>query len=154
MPERHLSAMGHLRHDRLAEARRRGGVVGRTERGGTGCPDSHAGRLSAFGTPPDLASAIAAGSSQTMSSCILDLYRSAMPNPNADWGTELPRAGEVPGLIVIPSRDPFNDDALSSDVAKLTGAQVVRLDGLSHNWMAQDPRSAAEALRRFWSQVH
>src|ERR1700712_4067457 len=57
---------------------------------------------------------------------MLALYRSAVPNLHADWGAELPAARRVPGLVVIPTDDAFNDDMLSSRTAHTTGARIVR----------------------------
>ena len=38
-----------------------------------------------MGVAPDDAVALAASADDTMASCILDLYRSAMPNARANW---------------------------------------------------------------------
>jgi pimeloyl-ACP methyl ester carboxylesterase len=88
----------------------------------------------------------------TMGGCILDLYRSALPNPHADWG-ELDRPVAAPGLVLQPSADPFDDLARSGEVATRLGARVHRMDGLGHWWMLQDPARAAAALRSFWEAL-
>jgi pimeloyl-ACP methyl ester carboxylesterase len=89
----------------------------------------------------------------TMGGCILDLYRSALPNPHADWGRELGRPVAAPGLVLQPGADPFDDPARSGEVAAMLGAGVHRLDGLGHWWMLQDPAAAVGALRSFWGSV-
>lgn len=113
-------------------------------------PDSTAGRLRGMRVPPALAGLIGAANDETMNACILDLYRSSVPNPHADWGSALPAARRTPGLVVIPAEDRFNDDRLSSDIARETGARVVRPQGLGHAWMAQDPEASARLLQDFW----
>ncbi|MFE3410527.1 alpha/beta fold hydrolase [Streptomyces mirabilis] len=111
-------------------------------------------RLEAMGIPPGQAALIAAANDETMISCILDLYRSAVPNLSVDWGRDLPGAARVPGLVVIPTEDPFNDYALSSRTARQVGASVARPQHLRHAWMAQDPHTAAQLLEEFWSTIH
>ena len=51
-----------------------------------GSPHSTAARLARSGVPVAEAKAMGAAHDETMSRCILDLYRSAVPNVSADWG--------------------------------------------------------------------
>jgi pimeloyl-ACP methyl ester carboxylesterase len=107
--------------------------------------------LRASGVPEAEAAATEAALDETMSGCILDLYRSAVPNPHADWGPELERPVRWPGLVLQPTADPYDDAAASSEVAGRLGARTARLEGLGHWWMLQDPAAAAAALRTFWA---
>ncbi|MFD9733538.1 alpha/beta fold hydrolase [Umezawaea sp. NPDC059074] len=116
-------------------------------------PKSFPGRLRNLAVPPALAEEIGAANDETMNTCILALYRSSVPNLHADWGADLPAARRAPGLVVIPTADPFNDPVLSGRTAETAGARVVRPEGLGHAWMAQDPRTAADLLREFWASV-
>jgi pimeloyl-ACP methyl ester carboxylesterase len=84
-----------------------------------------------------------------MGGCILDLYRSAVPNCHADWGPFGPT--RVPGAVLVATDDPFGDRTKADDVAATFAAEVIELPGAGHFWPAQAPELAAEALRRFWS---
>ena len=71
-------------------------------------------RHSALGTRTPLPWRWAAD--ETMAACILDLYRSAVPNTSADWRDSLhPTA--APGLVLVPSDDPFGDAGASGQAA-------------------------------------
>jgi pimeloyl-ACP methyl ester carboxylesterase len=116
-------------------------------------PGAFAGFLQAAGVPEADAVGIAAAYGETMAGCILDLYRSAVPNPYADWGAELSRAAAAPGLVLQPTADGFDDPARSAEVAARLGARTERLDGLGHWWMLQDPAAGVAALRTFWASL-
>jgi pimeloyl-ACP methyl ester carboxylesterase len=116
-------------------------------------PESAASRLALLGVPWDQAVTMGAALDETMSTCILDLYRSAVPNVSADWGADLRAAGRAPGLVLLASADPLNDEDLSIDVARRLAAQTHRFDGLGHAWMTEDPAMAAAVLQQFWSSV-
>ena len=109
--------------------------------------------LRAAGAGEADAAAMEAAHDETMGGCILDLYRSALPNPYADWGAELSRPAPAPGLVLQPSADEFDDPVPSAAVAARLGARTERLDGLGHWWMLQDPAAGAAVLRAFWSTL-
>ncbi len=111
--------------------------------------DSFAGRLARHGVPEDQARVMGAAHDETMSRCILDLYRSAEPNVFADWGAEATQPTRAPGLVLLLPDAP-EDEAMSLEVAQWLGARTDRLDGLDHCWMAQDPQATLTVLRRFW----
>jgi pimeloyl-ACP methyl ester carboxylesterase len=116
-------------------------------------PESAASRLALLGVPWDQAVAMGAALDETKSACILNLYRSAVPNVSADWGAELRAPGGAPGLVLLASADPLNDEDLSIDVARRLTAQMHRFDGLGHAWMTEDPTTTAAVLQHFWSSV-
>jgi pimeloyl-ACP methyl ester carboxylesterase len=88
----------------------------------------------------------------TMSRCILDLYRSAMPNAAKDWGADV-RPTDAPGMLLAPTADPFGNEAITRDMAQRLDARVETLDDLGHWWMLQDPDRGADAISRFWKSI-
>jgi pimeloyl-ACP methyl ester carboxylesterase len=115
--------------------------------------DGRTRSLAAAGVPQADAATMAAAYDATMGGCILDLYRSAVPNPHADWGAELGGPAPAAGLVLQPTGDPYDDPARSGEVAARLGARTHRLDGVGHWWMLQDPAAAAAALRTFWGSL-
>ena len=115
-------------------------------------PEERAPVFESMGVPHDDAVALAAKSDETMSRCILDLYRSAVPNPYADW-KDIWGPVSAPGLVLHPTDDPFSDEALAVETAKVTGARFEKLEGLGHWWPLQGPGAAAAALVRFWDSL-
>jgi pimeloyl-ACP methyl ester carboxylesterase len=106
----------------------------------------------AFGVPEAAARTLGRGLDHTMSSCILDVYRSAVPNASKDWGDAV-RATDAPGMLLIPTEDPFDNEAMSREMGERLDTRVETLDGLGHWWMLQDPGRAAAALAGFWNSV-
>jgi hypothetical protein len=97
-----------------------------------------------------MAETIGAAHDETMSRCMLDFYRSAVPNVAADWWRDVRGPTRARGLILLLP-DPPEEEARSLEVADRLGAGTARLDDLEHCWMAQDPEAVAAVLRRFWS---
>jgi hypothetical protein len=92
-------------------------------------PTSTKARLVVVGGPNQLTGEIAAAHDETMSQCILDFYRSAIPNLAADWwGQPGPTASR--GLVLLLPNPP-QDEAMSADVASRLGATTARLDDLN-----------------------
>jgi pimeloyl-ACP methyl ester carboxylesterase len=103
-----------------------------------------------MGVPADDALAMAAASDAVMGQSILDLYRSATPNPHASWGPW--SATRPPGLVLHPTADPFDADDRSAEVAAVLGAQRATIDA-SHFWPYQAPAEAAAVLTAFWDSL-
>ena len=95
----------------------------------------------------DLASRI----NRTMADCILDLYRSAV-DVGRQWGPDF-AAIPAPGLVIIPSEEPFMRAVSATRAAARAHAETVSLDGFGHWWMLQDPARAATVLREFWATL-
>jgi pimeloyl-ACP methyl ester carboxylesterase len=114
-------------------------------------PDERGSVFEMFGVPPDRAGVLGGAVDQVMAQCILDLYRSAV-EVGRQWGPDFNNVPK-PGLVVIPSDDPF----LSHDGAKAgaghAGASVAELDGIGHWWMLQDPSRGAKVIEEFWSSL-
>jgi pimeloyl-ACP methyl ester carboxylesterase len=115
-------------------------------------PEPQAQRFESFGVPRADAQAMAAAVDETMGSCILDLYRSAVPNPYADWHDGWGPT-KAPGLVLWPTADPFGNEAKSSQVADALGARHEALEGLSHWWPLQAPADTAAVLNEFVMSV-
>jgi pimeloyl-ACP methyl ester carboxylesterase len=111
-------------------------------------PAGQSGVYEAFGVPAAEATAMAGRADEIMVSCILDLYRSAVPNVHASWGGDLAPTSS-PGLVLYAIDDPFGDEAMSADVARMLRAEQATLDGVGHWWALQAPEMAAAVLSDF-----
>jgi pimeloyl-ACP methyl ester carboxylesterase len=104
-----------------------------------------------FGVPEEPALDLASHINRTMADCILDLYRSAV-DVGRQWGPDF-AAIPAPGMVIIPSEEPFMSAASSTRAAARAGARTAALDGVGHWWMLQDPARAATVLREFWATL-
>ncbi len=110
--------------------------------------------LESLGMTPDIARDVAAASDDAMGRCILSLYRSAAQPAMARFGDDLAAAKARPGLVIIPTEDPYTGgEARARWAAAEAGAKVVVLQGLGHWWMIEDPAVGAAALREFWASL-
>jgi pimeloyl-ACP methyl ester carboxylesterase len=105
-----------------------------------------------LGIPAEAALEMASAGDAVMGACILDLYRSATPNPHASWGPWSPT--RAPGLIIHPSDDPFSEEAKAAEVATALGARFEVLQGAGHFWPYQAPGEGVEILEAFWASLH
>jgi pimeloyl-ACP methyl ester carboxylesterase len=115
-------------------------------------PEERAPIFESLGVPHADAVALAGESDETMASCILDLYRSATPNPHADWSDSWQPAS-APGLVLHFTEDPFDNRQLAEETARVTGARFEVFEGLGHWWPLQGPETVADALVRFWDSL-
>lgn len=115
--------------------------------------EERAGIFEQFGVSHELAVAMAAGVDRTMTECILALYRSAV-DIGREWAPEF-REIPAPGLVVVPSDDPFlsADGARAAAARAGAGAALADLSGLGHWWMLQDPARGADMLEEFWASL-
>jgi pimeloyl-ACP methyl ester carboxylesterase len=113
--------------------------------------ETRAGLFIQLGVPQQRAVAIAGGLDQTMADCILTLYRSAV-DVGREWGPGF-RDIPVPGLVVLPSDDPFLAPDGARGAAHRAGAHVVELPEAGHWWMLQDPGRGAAMMEDFWNRV-
>jgi pimeloyl-ACP methyl ester carboxylesterase len=114
--------------------------------------DARAAALESFGVAHDDALVMASWSDETMAGCILDLYRSAMPNPYADWG-DAGGSAPAPGLVIHPTDDPFDERTKSQEVARSLGARHATLEHAGHFWPFEAADAAAEVLAKFLASV-
>jgi pimeloyl-ACP methyl ester carboxylesterase len=96
----------------------------------------------------DDALTVAKWSDDTMGTCILDLYRSAVPNVFHSWGSDFGPTS-APGLVIFPELDPFDNESMSSEVARTFGARQVTLENVGHWWALERPREAALIIKEF-----
>lgn len=87
----------------------------------------------------------------TMADSMLALYRSAVDIPDI-WRPELELI-VTPGLSIHATADPFVNEDFERRVAEQVGARRVRLEGLGHWWMLQDPIQGARVLEEFWQSL-
>jgi hypothetical protein len=76
---------------------------------------------------------------ETMSRCILDFYRSAVPNVGADWWKDVKGPTRSRGLVLLLP-DPPEEERRSLEVAQWLGAETARLDDLGHAGWPRPPR--------------
>lgn len=104
-----------------------------------------------FAVPSKQARKLAAGIDATMGECILQLYRSAV-DVGKEWAPGI-RDIRTPGLVIIPSDDPFLAAGSAERTAAACGANVVHLDRVGHWWPLQAPERGAETLSKFWASL-
>lgn len=115
-------------------------------------PDNLFSQLAPLGVPPAECRKMASAFDAPMASAVLDLYRSAVPNVHTGWETASSGRSVRPGLILQATTDPFDDADRSAQVAQALGADVLRLEGLGHFWMVEDPVTAATAINQWVSR--
>jgi pimeloyl-ACP methyl ester carboxylesterase len=69
----------------------------------------------------------------------------------SELGARVFAADRPPGLVINATADAYVSTELGSEVAARLGARELRLEGLGHWWMTEDPGSAADGLVEFWS---
>ena len=85
---------------------------------------------------------------ETMASVILPLYRSATPNPSADWSDSLTKS-EKPALVILPTADPFTGGTGGAEkIAGVFGAQTATIES-GHFWPLEKPAEGAKILNDF-----
>lgn len=113
--------------------------------------EDRAAGLEGLGVPHAGALEMAAASDADMGTCILDLYRSALPNPHHDWGWKAPTQGR--GLVLHPTEDPFGHEVRAKEVADSLGAGFAPMEGAGHFWPYQAPDAGAAVLDAFWATL-
>jgi pimeloyl-ACP methyl ester carboxylesterase len=111
--------------------------------------EDRAAGLEGLGVPHQGAMEMAAAGDAVMGGCILDLYRSATPNPHHDWGPLAPT--QAIGLVLYPTEDPFGDESMGREVADALGAGFAPIEGAGHFWPYQTPDAGAAVLEAFWA---
>jgi pimeloyl-ACP methyl ester carboxylesterase len=113
--------------------------------------EDRAGIYEGYGVPRDQAVAMASWTDRTMADCILALYRSAV-DVGRQWAPDFHDIA-APGLVVVPSEDPFLSASGARAGATRAGAEMAELTGLGHWWMLQDPARGAAVLEEFWASL-
>jgi len=113
-----------------------------------GPPEETAQLMMGFGLTEAAALKLARMSDPVMGTCILDLYRSAMPNPHKDWGDGY-RASQKPCMVMTLTQDPFTGGpAISGEVAKVLGAKEAVIE-TGHFWPLEAPKEGAVVINEF-----
>jgi pimeloyl-ACP methyl ester carboxylesterase len=99
----------------------------------------------------DNAVAVASHVDETMKSCILTLYRSAV-NVGAEWADAVDDITR-PGLVLWGADDPYVGPEFGERLAQRTGARLVVFSGSGHWWPTTRPAEAARELETLWSSV-
>ena len=116
-------------------------------------PDQFAAALGPAGMGDVISRKVSSGLDEESARCILALYRSAAQPAMAELGRRFVAAAPSNGLVVIAENDHYaGTDAMHAEMASAVGADVVRLAGVGHWWMVEDPTRAADALIAHWSR--
>jgi pimeloyl-ACP methyl ester carboxylesterase len=113
--------------------------------------DARGAAFESYGVPAEWARRLGAWADGEMADSILRLYRSAV-DVGTEWAPDFVDV-PAPGLVLLPSSDPFLSGRLARAGAERSGARVAALDGCGHWWMLQDPAQSAQVLEDFWASV-
>ncbi|HVV38630.1 MAG TPA: alpha/beta hydrolase [Acidimicrobiales bacterium] len=115
-------------------------------------PEERAPLMQMFGLDEKAALKLTRMSDPVMGTCILDLYRSATPNPHKDWGDGY-KHSEKPCMVLTLTGDPFTGGTEpSSEVARVLGAKEVTFE-TGHFWPLQNPVEGAGYINEFVSAL-
>ncbi len=103
------------------------------------------------GQPEAVAADAAAAFDDTMKSCILSLYRSAV-NVGQEWTDDLSRIA-APGLVLWGENDPYSRPEFGQKLAQRTDARFELIKDCGHWYEAQRPQETAALLQAFWKEV-
>jgi pimeloyl-ACP methyl ester carboxylesterase len=111
-------------------------------------PEERAPLMQMFGLDEKAALKLAGMADPVMGTCILDLYRSATPNPHKDWSDGYQKSAK-PCMVFTLTGDPFTGGTEpSTEVAGVLGAKEVRFE-TGHFWPLQSPKEGAGYLNEF-----
>ena len=106
--------------------------------------------LVAAGVPRAYAEESAGRVDETMKSCILRLYRSAV-HVGREWQADVEKIRR-PALILWSRDDPYVAPVFAERLAARVRGELVLLEGCGHWWPLERPGEAAAALERFWAR--
>ena len=117
--------------------------------------DDRVAGLRDAGLPAGTARALAEAQNDDMGRAILRLYRSGVQPAMAELGERLATAELPPGLVIVPSEDPYVGPVESSlERANVMGSPVCRLEGEGHWWMfGSAVPVVADALIAHWARA-
>ena len=114
--------------------------------------DERTAAFAGLGLPDDILGKVAAGLNAEMGRCILGLYRDATQPAAAQLGERLVNVDLPRGLGIIATADSYVPAELCIAATSTLGAAELRLEGLGHWWMVEDPDRAAVGLINFWQE--
>jgi pimeloyl-ACP methyl ester carboxylesterase len=107
--------------------------------------------LEAGGAPPALAALQAGALDETMASCILALYRSAV-TVGAEWQPAVAAMTQRPAIVFHGADDPYVALDVADRIAARLAAEYVVFASCQHWWPWERAAETAAALTRFWSR--
>jgi pimeloyl-ACP methyl ester carboxylesterase len=117
-----------------------------------GDPAASVAGLAALGLPETIAAEVADAQNEAMGRAILGLYRSAAQPAMAELGARLAAKSLPPGLVLLPTEDPYvGPPERALELADTLAADVCRLKGMGHWWMFSGADQVADALTEHWS---
>ena len=99
----------------------------------------------------DVAAEVASHLDDTMKSCILSLYRSAV-NVGAEWGDAVDTITK-PGIVLWGADDAYVAPEFGERLAQRTGARLVMFPDSGHWWPVTKSSEAAHELATLWASV-
>lgn len=99
----------------------------------------------------DNATEVAKYVDDTMKSCVLTLYRSAV-TVGAEWGDAVDNITK-PGLVLWGADDPYVSGEFGERLARRTGARLVMFADSGHWWPTTKAAEVARELEALWSSV-
>lgn len=114
-------------------------------------PEAIQAALTQGGVPDSDAAETARHIDDTMKSCILKLYRSAI-NVGAEWEHDLGQIA-APGLVIWGDEDPYVTPNFGVYLAERTRAKFVSFYDCGHWWQLQRPDEVAAELQKLWRAI-
>ena len=105
--------------------------------------------LEAGGSPPALAALQAAALDETMATCILALYRSAV-TVGAEWQPAVAAMARRPAIVFHGADDPHVALDVADRIAARLAAEYVVFANCQHWWPWERAAETAAALTRLW----
>lgn len=105
--------------------------------------------MTAAGSPAELAACQADDVDELMSSCILELYRSALA-PGEEWEDDVAAMPRRPALVLWGGDDPFVTAEFGERLAHRIDAELLVFDGCGHWWPWERTAETAAALEHLW----
>ena len=114
--------------------------------------DERTAAFGGLGLPDNILAKVVGGLNAEMGRCILGLYRDAAQPATAQLGERLAGVDLPRGLGIVATADSYVPAQLCTAATSTMGAGELRLEGLGHWWMVEDPDQAATGLIDFWGE--
>ncbi|HSG89620.1 MAG TPA: alpha/beta hydrolase [Pseudomonadales bacterium] len=117
-------------------------------------PATRAAGFAELGMPAATATDLATAQDADMGRAILGLYRSAAQPAMRELGARLQSQALPPGLILLPTEDPYVGPLANTvEVAERLATPVCRIEDLGHWWMFAAADAVAAALIAHWARA-
>jgi pimeloyl-ACP methyl ester carboxylesterase len=108
--------------------------------------------FAAGGAPEELAARQAEWVDETMTRCILALYRSAL-TPGEEWEDQIAAMPRRPALVLWGGDDPYCGPEIGTRIAARLDANLLVFDGCHHWWPWDRAEETARALEELWARA-